>query len=89
MQEHARAIQRLSDNAKADLSTMVQPSSFCWCTEEPFSDQLWKKFAEIGLVFTRQAAGVRFHENGKCFAVVDFFLENEAYAMLVAITAEQ
>ena len=57
-------------------------------TEAMFSTELWKKFNEIGFLFTKQGPHVRFTENKQVLAEVDFFLENGEYAMPVEIETE-
>ena len=57
-------------------------------TEAMFSTELWKKFNEIGFLFTKQGPHVRFTENKQVLAEVDFFLENGEYAMPVEIKTE-
>ena len=53
-----------------------------------FSTELWKKFNDIGFTFTKQAQGMKFYEDERVLAEVDFFLENGLYAMLVEIKTE-
>ena len=89
-QKQAMESQRRTDKIVADLSKNIGGlgNSLGRFTEAMFSNELWKKFNEIGFVFTKQAPRVRYYEDGKYLAEVDFFLENGEYAMPVEIKTE-
>ena len=82
--------QKKTDKVIADLSKNIGGlgNSLGRLTEAMFSAELWKKFNEIGFTFTKQAPRMKFYENGKVLAEVDFFLENGVYAMPVEIKTE-
>jgi hypothetical protein len=54
-------------------------------TESLFSAKLWKKFNKLGYPFTKQGPFLKFIENDKVIAEVDYFLENGDYAMPVEV----
>ena len=89
-QKQMRESQKKTDKIIADLSKNLGGlgNSLGRFTEAMFATELWKKFADIGFTFTRQAPRMKFYENGKVLAEVDFFLENGIYAMLVEIKTE-
>ena len=82
--------QKNTDKILADLSRNIGGlGNFIGrFTESMFSAELWEKFNKLGYTFTKQAPHMKFYDNGKVLAEVDFFLENGIYAMPVEIKAE-
>ena len=57
-------------------------------TEALFAAELWKKFNELGYLFSKQGSNVKFTENKKVLAEIDLLLENGEYAMLVEVKTD-
>ena len=90
LQRQAEESQKKNDKIIADLSKNIGGlgNTIGRFTEAMFSTELWEKFNKIGYSFTRQAPRMKFYEDGKVLAEVDFFLENGEYAMPVEIKTE-
>ena len=57
-------------------------------TEAMFSNELWKKFSEIGFPVTRQSNPIKFCDEKQVLAEVDVFIENGEYAIAVEVKTD-
>ena len=89
-QRQIRESQQKTDRLVAELTKNIGGlgNSLGKFTESMFSNELWRKFNELGFPFTMQSPHVKFVEDGKVLAEVDFYLQNGNYVMLVEIKTD-
>ena len=60
-------------------------NSLGWLTESLFTNELWKKFSDLGIPVTGQSSHRKFCDSKKVLAEIDLFIENGECAIAVEI----
>ena len=89
-QQEIKISQRRTDKIVADLSKNLGGlgNSLGRFTESLFTNELWKKFNELGIPVTRQSNHMKFCDDKEVLAEVDLFIENGEYAIPVEIKTD-
>ena len=87
MQESNRELKNRMDESQRRIEKNLGGlgNSLEWVTEAMFTNELWKKFSDIGIPVTGQSSHRKFCDDKRVLAEADLFIENGQYAIAVEI----